>query len=968
MQTWAKRGIQSALVTGGLLMLGTGIASAQENVNPDASPSPLDARVKIPVDVAHNNVGTPHGNRDLPEFHREIGTEQLAGAVPAPVNPLLRGARERLGATGVHRVTRGNTVDSDIVVPVSACGNAIAAGGDAYAEGRCARTDASTGAITTDGSRGSLAGNVTSLSAAVPVQAGGNAVSGVGNAESRAVMEQQAAAGGDITTSGRDSSLSGNVVAGQWAVPVQFTDNAVAGAGNARADSYAAGYAVTPGSLKTDGDGSSVGGNALGVPLAPIVAVNGNGLSGAGNADVAGGHHARAEAGTTRSGIHGIPTWLGTSGEKGTLAGNALQPQLAGPVVASDNATSALGNSDVRSGTSNHSRAGGFTSTSGQGSTLSGNLGDAPVALPVSGGGNALSGLGNTTAGHTNDSRATAGGGTFTNGDGSVLSSNTATTPPATAVDLCGNGVSGGGLAVGGCENTVSSEAGGYNASRGNDSVVSGNIGQVPLATPVEGFGNGLTAVGQADGSTTEHKLVRSGDTPNSKDDDGTISSNVVSAPTALGAQGFGNAGALVGNPTSDTGGSTVVKAGGSPEATGKHGSLSGNILHVPTSNPAQKFGSTAVAVGNGSTDTDNKLFSTAGGKATSTGDEGSLAGNVLSLPAATSPQVFGTALGAGSNVESDTSNNFRSVAGDDVTTSGDRGSWSGNGLTAQSALPLQVFGDTATVAGNGKSRALNWSDVISGGDHRTSAQDASMSGNLLSLPLNAQPGAFGDAVAVAGLADSRTANASYAQSGGRTSTEGSGAGTAQDTELPVEKVARVYDVPVDVLGTASTQVLDDNLQRTGEDDEHGNGSKGLLGIDLPVGVDSLMGVTELPRLTRLTRLDRIPLATVDGLADRPFAGTLPLGALPVGALPVGALPVGAHQRSVPTLPVAAPVALPLVLPVPGVAQPRSAVPAMPALPEASLSDLNVSPLDLAGGRQLPALSALDATSILPRL
>lgn len=36
MQTWAKRGIQTALVTGGLLMLGTGIASADEGGNPDS--------------------------------------------------------------------------------------------------------------------------------------------------------------------------------------------------------------------------------------------------------------------------------------------------------------------------------------------------------------------------------------------------------------------------------------------------------------------------------------------------------------------------------------------------------------------------------------------------------------------------------------------------------------------------------------------------------------------------------------------------------------------------------------------------------------------------------------------------------------------------------------------------------------------------------------------------------------------
>lgn len=43
MQTWAQRGLRTALVTGGLLMLGTSIASANENVNPDRPASPLDS-------------------------------------------------------------------------------------------------------------------------------------------------------------------------------------------------------------------------------------------------------------------------------------------------------------------------------------------------------------------------------------------------------------------------------------------------------------------------------------------------------------------------------------------------------------------------------------------------------------------------------------------------------------------------------------------------------------------------------------------------------------------------------------------------------------------------------------------------------------------------------------------------------------------------------------------------------------
>ncbi|WP_409467169.1 hypothetical protein [Amycolatopsis sp. GA6-003] len=42
MRNWTKLGLRAALVAGGLLMLGTGIASADENVNPDLPASPLD--------------------------------------------------------------------------------------------------------------------------------------------------------------------------------------------------------------------------------------------------------------------------------------------------------------------------------------------------------------------------------------------------------------------------------------------------------------------------------------------------------------------------------------------------------------------------------------------------------------------------------------------------------------------------------------------------------------------------------------------------------------------------------------------------------------------------------------------------------------------------------------------------------------------------------------------------------------
>src|ERR1041384_5534660 len=95
MQTWAKRGIQSAFVTGGLLMLGTSIASAQENVNPDAAPPVVDAGASVPVKIDQNNLATPARDLNVPKVDRTVSTDRVTSAVPsradAPVaNPLFR--------------------------------------------------------------------------------------------------------------------------------------------------------------------------------------------------------------------------------------------------------------------------------------------------------------------------------------------------------------------------------------------------------------------------------------------------------------------------------------------------------------------------------------------------------------------------------------------------------------------------------------------------------------------------------------------------------------------------------------------------------------------------------------------------------------------------------------------------------------------------------------------------------------
>src|SRR5690606_41331738 len=93
MQNWAKRGLQTALVTGGLLILGTGIASAEENVNPDKPTSPLDVSLTVPVKVGNNADGTPFGQKNRPQNDKTIST--------TPTTDKLQGTTAKLNAANL---------------------------------------------------------------------------------------------------------------------------------------------------------------------------------------------------------------------------------------------------------------------------------------------------------------------------------------------------------------------------------------------------------------------------------------------------------------------------------------------------------------------------------------------------------------------------------------------------------------------------------------------------------------------------------------------------------------------------------------------------------------------------------------------------------------------------------------------------------------------------------------------------
>jgi hypothetical protein len=849
MQTWAKRGLQTALVTGGLLMLGTGIASANENVNPDRPASPIDGGAGIGLHMDNNVVGTPLGQVQAPAVDRTVGTDGVTGAVPAPLPGANRGR-------------------ADIVVPVDISGNAVAAGGDARTANESTQTVDQPDPVFAGWGPGSAADNVVAVNHAAPVQVTGNAVSLVGNATSVNDATQSATTGGDISTDGAGRTLAGNVIAEQGATPVQVDGNAVAAGGQARTYSTTASDARSNGSLGTSGDGGTASGNVGGVPLAVPVEVTHQAVSGIGigNADAAGQNTVTAQGGDSNlSTPHGA-SYVRTDGDPSTLSGNVASPGAADPVALACNAISAVGNTNAQCATTNTNTAGGPVNTAGCGSTGSGNTALVPVAEPSEVFGNGAAAIGNANAGASNTDASNALGNSYNRGDGAALSSNGVTAPVAGANDVFANGVSAVGNAAGTAGNDVTSGSGGYTGTTGTASTGSGNIGQLPVAAPVEAYGLTGSAGGTATGTVpTETKSIRAGGSPNAHDDNGTASSNVVAAPTAVPAQVFGDAAGLVANTGAAADNASTVTAGGNPSATGADGTGSGNIVQLATATPAQLFDDGASVVGNGAVRGENDTTTGAGGKATSTGRGGTVAGDIVNVPDAGPIQAFGVAAASPGNEEADALNNTTTTAGADTATNGDHGALAGDVVTAQVTQVEQVLGSGLAGAGNSRANGVNNTAARSGGDVTTSGDWGALSGDLADVPATDLTQAVTDGVAALGNQRAFGDNRTSAVSGGAATTSGGGFLNGTGVVQPVGAAVTVFRVPVDVLGRAVDHGFNNVSVTDGGTDPQ---------VDVPFGaaraqqqfgpadsVDGLLRADQVPALNNLSMgyLRRVP-------------------------------------------------------------------------------------------------------------
>jgi hypothetical protein len=804
MQTWAKRGLQAALLTGGFIAVGTGIANASEAqpAHPLGVPVPLvDVNAQVPIHEANNQLGTVLGKTNLPAISQTVSTRELTGKL-AP-HPLATPQGKNIPVAVPQNISRGNTIPIDLCVPVDISGNAIGATGDAATYNNSKIACDAQSLTETDGKGGSIAGNIIGVDYGLPIQLDNNAIAAAGNAFAAGSAQAMTATGTTpFISNGDKGTLAGNIVDAAFGTPVQLTGNAIGVGGNSATVNKASTDVATGGSLLSSGNGGTLAGNLIGVPLGLPIEANGNAISWVGNADAKNHSTGAVQAGDTSDGWYAL-----TSGDPSTLSGNIVQAPIVSKVLLAGNAVSWIGNATALGITDNHLVSGGQAGTTGVKSTGSGNIIDPEVALPVEVFGDGVTWIGTAEAADLNKVTALAGGNTYTNGDKSTLGGNDVVAPIAGAVDAFGSAGSLIGNASGTGANDSSVVDGGYNGTLGNGAVGGGNIASVPVALPAEIFGAGAALAGNADGLAKEVKDVEAGDKTNTNDDRGTVSSNIASVPVTAPVQLFGDAAGVVANVTGGAQSQTTTTAGHDVEAVGDKGSASGNAAQVPVSLPTQLFGDTATLVGNGDAIAKGVTSSTAGGDVDASGKGGSLTGNVADVPVAGAIQAFGAAI-AGAGVDNATAANLTSSnAGGTDTSNGWGGSVAGNVAQVPLAPVVGVLGDSVTAAGVGSSVADNKVFDTAGKDVLTDGTEAAISGNVAKVPAAATAQVLGDAVTLGGIANAMAHSYTDPSAGGDTTTSGKlGSVAGNVAQVPAAANAQVLSDSVGALGNAANE------------------------------------------------------------------------------------------------------------------------------------------------------------------
>lgn len=272
---------------------------------------------------------------------------------------------------------------------------------------------------TTNGEDSILGGTQALVSADLPVNLRGTALSIIGDSTSTGSLSDSSDSGALAsntsetnssaptsapTTSGSHSLLGGTQGLVDLAVPVTVSGNAISVLGDSSSSGTTTGAPATSGTgggPTTDGDDSVAGGSQVITGVDVPVTVSGNAISVIGDSTTSDSSTAGPGTGEGDAASTGSPT---TNGTDSAIGGTQVVAPIGAPVIVGGNAMSVLGDSTSTSSTATGSTAGstGGTSspvTSGDESILGGTQIALPVTAPITIGGNAVSVLGDATTG-----------------------------------------------------------------------------------------------------------------------------------------------------------------------------------------------------------------------------------------------------------------------------------------------------------------------------------------------------------------------------------------------------------------------------------------------------------------------------------------------------------------------------------------------------------------------------------------
>ena len=302
MSKYVSRGLALVLFTGGLTLLGAGIANAADTTGDDGllSGTQIVAPITAPVEAAGNAVSV-------------LG-DAFAGGTAAPA-PAPAPASAPVTTSGTDSVLGGTQAVVEAAAPVTVQGNAISVVGDAasapapVAAAPAAEPAAPAAAPTTSGADGIAGGTQVLPKISVPVNLGGNAVSVLGDSSSEGASAPAAAtptAGSTgstdgATTTGSDSVAGGTQIAPDVALPVSVGGNAISILGDAAStgSSTPAAQEGTNDGVTTTGNDGILGGTQIVPSIALPISIGGNAISVLGDTEVVPGD------GTT--GVDGLP-------------------------------------------------------------------------------------------------------------------------------------------------------------------------------------------------------------------------------------------------------------------------------------------------------------------------------------------------------------------------------------------------------------------------------------------------------------------------------------------------------------------------------------------------------------------------------------------------------------------------------------------------------------------------------------